>query len=297
MTASTPATRCGYIAIIGRPNVGKSTLLNGFVGEKIAAASRKPQTTRHTILGIVTRPNHDQLIFVDTPGIDLGNRHRLGQVLNRTAQATLNDVDVILLVVEAGRFDDADQHILQQAIGSRRPILLAINKVDRISDKRTLLPYIERLSQRHEFADIVPLSGLKGINLEPVLEALSTLLPANPPLFDEDAITDRSERFRASEIIREQLLERLGQEVPYNTHVEVEAYQDSDNGGVLEIHATIFVTRTSQKGILVGKGGHMIKAIGTGSRKALEELLGRKIMLKLRVAADPNWQDKHLLRQ
>lgn len=280
-------TRCGYVAIVGRPNVGKSTLLNHLVGEKIAAASRKAQTTRHRIRGLITR-GPDQLVLVDTPGMDPDAPKLLGKVLNRTAEAALHDVDAVIFVVEADRWQGADEAMAQLLEGCGRPVVLVVNKVDRLKDKGRLLPFIDRLRRRLEFCEVVPLSALKGVNVEPLVESLMARLPAGPHLFPEDEITDRPQRFRVAEVIREQLLERLGQEVPYATSVDVERWEEA--GDVLQIDAVIWVERENQKAIVVGKGGRMIKAVGMGARRELEALLERRVMLRLWAKVRESWQ-------
>jgi GTPase len=284
---SQPPSRCGYVAIVGRPNVGKSTLLNALVGEKIAATTRKPQTTRHRILGIVTR-GPDQLVLVDTPGIDTVSGKLLGRVLNQTALAVLSDTDAVLFVVEADRWEQGDAQILEMLKAAGAKLVLAINKVDRLKRREALLPFIEQLRKLHDFAEIVPVSGLRGVNLEPLVDVLTACLPEGVHLFPEDELTDRSQRFRVSEVIREQLLERLGQEVPYATVVEVESWRDTP--AVTHIDAVVWVERESQKAIVVGKGGRMIKAVGTAARHALEEILERKVMLRLWVRVREGWQ-------
>ncbi|MFP4080140.1 MAG: GTPase Era [Ectothiorhodospira sp.] len=280
-------TRCGYVAIVGRPNVGKSTLLNHLVGEKIAAASRKAQTTRHRIRGLITR-GADQLVLVDTPGMDPDSPRLLGQVLNRTAQAVLQDVDAVVFVVEADRWQAADEAMAALLEGCGRPVVLVVNKVDRLKDKARLLPFIDRLRQRLDFHEVIPLSALKGMNVDPLVETLMGLLPPGPHLFPDDEITDRPQRFRVAEVIREQLLERLGQEVPYATSVDVEQWEDA--GDVLHIGAVIWVERENQKAIVVGKGGRMIKGVGMGARRELEDLLERRVMLRLWVKLRESWQ-------
>jgi GTPase len=284
---SSPSTRCGYIGIVGRPNVGKSTLLNALVGEKIAATTRKPQTTRHRILGIVTR-GADQLILVDTPGIDTRSGKLLGRLLNQSAQAVFSDCDAVLFVVEADRWEDGDAQILDMLKTAGAKVVLAINKVDRLPRKEALLPFIEKLRGLHEFADILPVSGLRHVNLEPLVEVLTGCLPEGVHLFPDDELTDRSQRFRVTEVIREQLLERLGQEVPYATVVEVESWRDTP--AVTHIDAVIWVERGSQKAIVVGKGGRMIKSVGIAAREILEDMLERKVMLRLWVKVREGWQ-------
>ncbi|WP_202906229.1 GTPase Era [Ectothiorhodospira magna] len=287
MTAKDMPSRCGYVAIVGRPNVGKSTLLNQLVGEKIAAASRKPQTTRHRIRGVVTQ-GADQLVLVDTPGVDPTTPKLLGKVLNRTARATLDDVDAVVFMVEAGRWEAGDEQLAGWLAASGRPVVLVINKVDKLKDKDILLPLIDQLRGKLNSHDVVPLSALRGMNMEPLLTTLMALLPAGPHLFPDDEITDRSQRFRVAEVIREQLLERLGQEVPYATSVDVDTWEDT--GAAIHIGAVIWVERDSQKSIVIGKGGRMIKAVGTGARHELEDMLQHKVMLKLWVKLREGWQ-------
>jgi len=262
-------------------------LLNALVGEKIAATTRKPQTTRHRILGIVTR-GPDQLVLVDTPGIDTRSEKLLGRVLNQAAQAVFSDTDAVLFVVEAERWETGDAQILDMLKASGARVILAINKVDKLVRKEALLPFIERLRGMYEFAEIVPVSGLKEVNLEPLLEVLQGFLPEGVHLFPDDELTDRSQRFRVTEVIREELLERLGQEVPYATAVEVESWRDTPT--VSHIDAVIWVERDSQKAIVVGKGGRMIKAVGTSARHTLEQMLERKVMLRLWVKVREGWQ-------
>jgi GTPase len=284
---STPPSRCGYVAIVGRPNTGKSTLLNALVGEKIAATTRKPQTTRHRILGIVSR-GADQLILVDTPGIDTRSEKLLGRMLNESARAVLADCDAVMFVVEADRWEAGDAQILDMLKKANAKVVLVINKVDRLPRKEALLPYIAKLRGLHEFDDVVPVSGLRQVNMDALVQVLVGHLPEGVHLFPDDELTDRSQRFRVTEVIREQLLERLGQEVPYATVVEVESWRDTPT--VTHIDAVIWVERDSQKAIVVGKGGRMIKGVGTAARGVLEEMLERKVMLRLWVKVREDWQ-------
>lgn len=278
---------CGLAAIVGRPNVGKSTLLNQLVGEKIAATSRKAQTTRHRIRGIITEAQR-QLVLVDTPGLDPDTPKLLGRVLNETARAALADVDVIVFVVEADRWEAGDENLATLIAPQTQPVLVVVNKIDRLKDKSRLLPFLQRLGERLPQAEFLPVSALSASGLDRLLEKLMALLPEGPMLFPEDEITDRPQRFRVSEVIREEILERLGQEVPYATAVEVEQWQDS--GRSLHIGAVIYVERESQKAIVLGKGGRMIKAIGMGARQTLEAMLERKVMLSLHVRLREGWQ-------
>ena len=295
MTKNTERTFCGLVALVGRPNVGKTTLLNRMVGEKLAAITRKPHTTRNRILGIVTQGSV-QTVLIDTPGIDPERSRLMNQVLNRTAVQALGDADIVCFIVEAGRFDDADHFILEAIRTAGRPAVLVVNKVDRVADKAALLPFLEARAQEHDYLAVVPLSGKTGRNLQGLVDELGRHLPEGPFLYDPEQLSDRPERFRAEEMIREALLERLGQEVPYAVAVQVEAWEDRP--GITHIDALILVERQSQKGIVIGKGGQMLKRIGQAARLQLEELLGRKIMLRLTVRVEEGWsQSNRALRE
>lgn len=295
MTETKEPTRCGLVALVGRPNVGKTTLMNRMVGEKLAAITRKPHTTRNRILGIVTQGS-TQTVLIDTPGIDPERSRLMNQVLNRTAVQALNDADIVCFIVEAGRFEDGDRFILDAIRSAGRPTLLVVNKVDRIPDKTALLPFLETRAQEHDYLAVVPLSGKTGRNLQGLVDELGRHLPEGPFLYDPEQLSDRPERFRAEEMIREALLERLGQEVPYAVAVQVEGWEDRP--GITHIDALILVERQSQKGIVIGKGGQMLKRIGQAARQQLEELLGRKIMLRLTVRVEEGWsQSNRALRE
>ncbi|MDD3517642.1 MAG: GTPase Era [Chromatiales bacterium] len=281
-------SRCGQVAIVGRPNVGKSTLLNHLVGMKLAATTRRPHTTRNRILGVVTEGS-DQLIFIDTPGIDFSARQLLARTMTRTALATVQDIDVVLLLVEAGQWQDGDARILERLKTLQCPLVLAINKVDRLKDRTALLPYIDQVKDLHPFAAVVPISGLKGDNLDALKQVLMQALPEGEHQFDDEQITDRSERFFVTEIVREKLMDQLGDEVPYAASVQVDEFQDVN--GRAEIVATIWVERESQKAIVVGKQGRRIKAIGMAARQDIERLLERRVDLRLWVRHKENWQD------
>ena len=282
----TEGTRCGMVALVGRPNVGKTTLMNRMVGEKLAAITRKPHTTRNRILGIVTQDG-DQIVLMDTPGIDPDRRKLMNQTLNRTAVQALGDADIVCLILEALQFDSADAFILESLKAAGRPAVLVINKVDRVADKAALLPFIEARVAEHDYLGVVPLSGKTGKNLRGLVEELRRHLPPGPFLYDPEQLSDRPERFRAEEMIREALLERLGQEVPYAVAVRVDSWEDAP--GITHIDAVILVERDSQKGIVIGKGARMLKRIGQAAREQLESLLGRKIMLRLTVRVEPGW--------
>jgi GTP-binding protein Era len=280
--------RSGYVAIVGRPNVGKSTLLNRLIGQKISITSWRPQTTRHRILGINTRPDA-QIVYIDTPGLHLGARRAMNRIMNRAAAGTLDEADLAVFVVEALKWTDEDEHVLGLLRQAGIPAVLAINKVDRLADKALLLPFIAEMRDRYEFVEVVPVSALKGIQVTEFEDVIARLLPEGPALFPEDQITDRSERFLVAELVREQLMRKLGQEVPYGTTVEIEKF--SEEGGLVRIAALIWVERDSHKAIVIGKGGQMLKEIGHDARLAIERLLERRVYLQLWVKVKENWSD------
>lgn len=281
-------THCGYLALVGRPNVGKSTLLNALTGHKVSIVSPKPQTTRHRILGICTRGTN-QWVFVDTPGLHRDAQKALNRHLNRTATTALADVDLILLVVEADRWTDEDQAVLERAQASGTPLALVVNKVDRLAQREQVLPYIEKASQRADFRFVVPMSARKRDNLEVLLEATIPYLPESPLLFPEEQYTDRSERFLAAETIREKLVMALQQELPYALTVSVDDFQHVQ--GVSHIHATIWVAKASQKAIVIGRGGHVLKSVGERARRELEGRFGEKVFVRLWVKVREGWSD------
>ncbi|WP_126455465.1 GTPase Era [Sulfuriflexus mobilis] len=283
-----PATRCGYIALVGRPNVGKSTLLNRLIGQKLCITSRKPQTTRHRIMGIKTT-NDVQYVFVDTPGMHVDNKHAMNRYLNRAATTTILDVDVIVFVIEAGGWTKDDELVLEKLKQADAPVVLAVNKVDRLTNKEALLPLLADLNEKMSFKDIIPLSATKGINIDVLEQQLATMLPHSEFFFAEDQITDRSMRFVAAELIREKLIRRLGKELPYALTVEIEEYKQDD--GVLTIGAVIWVERPGQKAIVIGKGGAMLKEIGRQSREELEKMLETKVFVRLWVKVREGWSD------
>ena len=280
--------RCGHVAIIGRPNVGKSTLINRLVGQKFSITSRKAQTTRHRLLGIKSFPGA-QIIYVDTPGLHAGAGRALNRYMNRAASGALVGVDRILFLVEAGRWTEGDDHVLERLGDVDAPVIAAVNKVDKLSDKQVLLPFIDELSKRGNFLDVVPISALHGSNCERLEQVLVDSLPAGPALYDEEQFTDRSERFLAAELIREQLMQRLHQELPYALTVEIEEFKREK--GLVRMAAIIWIERKGQKHIVIGKGGDVLKKVGTQSRRALEDLLGEKVFLKLWVKDSPDWSD------
>ncbi len=281
-------TRSGFTAIVGRPNVGKSTLLNRLVGTKLSIVAPKPQTTRHRILGILNRPQA-QIVFVDTPGIHSEQRRVMNQYMNRSALASLLDADVLLFVVEALQWTEDDDRVLERVRAAGRPAIAIVNKVDRVHDKERLLPFIAELARRHEFSDIVPLSAEKGDNAGRLPDLIEKLLPESPPLFPSDQVTDRSERFLAAEIIREKLTWRLREELPYGLTVEIERFGVEE--GRFVVGAIIWVERTGQKAIVIGAGGERLKEIGRLARIDLNGLLKRAVHLELWVKVKENWAD------
>lgn len=282
----------GFLAIVGRPNVGKSTLTNRLVGAKVSITSKKAQTTRHQIRGLLTTDDA-QYIFVDTPGFQLTHKNALNRLMNRSITSTFAEVNVLLLVVEAGRWGGGEDEILRM-LPTDLPVVLAINKIDRLADKAELLPFIAQVSTKHAFAEIVPLSAEKGQGVPELLKVLLRFLPVAPPLFDADDITDRSERFMASEILREKLFRNLGEELPYGIAVEIERFELDSSGGPSElrrIHAAIIVDKAAHKAIVIGKSGQRLKRIVTDARRDLEALFGGKIWLETWVKVRGGWAD------
>jgi len=287
--------RCGFVAIIGRPNVGKSTLLNHILGMKLSITSRKPQTTRHQILGVKTVDN-TQTIYVDTPGIHQRRGSAINKYMNRAATSVLNDVDVILFVVQANKWTEEDQAIVERFKKVSCPILLVVNKIDTLSSKKELLPIIEELSTHYDdYAEILPVSALSGINVEMLEQKIAPLLPENDYIYPEDQVTDRSMRFLASEIIREKLIRELGQELPYTSTVSIDKYEDAPD--IVHIHATIYVESEGQKAIIIGKKGSRLKSIGTKSREDISKMIETKVYLNLWVKVREGWSnDERALR-
>lgn len=283
--------RCGIAALVGRPNVGKSTLLNALLGQKVSIVSPRPQTTRTRIHGVLTRPGM-QIIFADLPGIHSKQPKAINRYMNRMALASLADSDVNLFVIEALRWTDEDERALGELRAAKRPILLLINKVDRAHPKDRLLPFIAELAQKAEFAEIVPLSALKRDNIEHLPATIAKYLPESPLLYPPDQLTDASDRFMAAEIIREKLTRRLQEEVPYGLVVEVEGMGEAeDEPGKLVIQAVIWVERTGQKAIVIGKGGEQLKEIGTAARLDLKRHFGKPVHLELWVKVREGWSD------
>ena len=282
-----PDFRTGYLAVIGRPNVGKSTLTNRLVGAKVSITSKKAQTTRHRIHGVLTTDDA-QFIFVDTPGFQMTHKNALNRLMNRSVTSTFVDVDVILLVVEAGRWGNGETEIAKM-LPADKPVVLVINKIDRLADKAEVLPFIAKVSGLHEFAEIIPLSAEKGLGTDALLAAVARYLPVSPPVFEADDITDRSERFMASEILREKLFRNLGEELPYGIAVEIEKYEQE--GDLRRIHAAVIVDRAGHRSIVIGKAGERLKRISTDARKEMETLFGGKVWLETWVKVKGGWAD------
>jgi GTP-binding protein Era len=283
--------RCGIAALVGRPNVGKSTLLNALLGRKVSIVSPKPQTTRTRIHGVLTRPGL-QIVFADLPGIHTKQPRAINRYMNRTALASLADADVNLFVIEALRWTDEDERALDELRRAGRPIILVINKVDRAHPKERLLPFIAEVSARAEFAEVLPLSALKHKNLERLPEVIGRYLPESPQLYPPDQLTDASDRFMAAEIVREKLTRRLQEELPYGLFVEVEGMGEAeDEPGKLVIQAVIWVERTGQKPIVIGKGGELLKEVGSAARIELRQHFGRPVHLELWVKVREGWSD------
>jgi len=295
----TAETQCGTVSIIGRPNVGKSTLLNHLIGYKISAIANKPQTTRTNIRGIVTETEDEshpgyQIIFTDTPGIHLNSKNLLNRTLNSEAVAAVEDVDAIIFIVEALKWTDEDDFVISRMKHTTKPVLLLINKVDRVKEKERLFEFLQMVSKKRDFAELIPVSASKGINTDIVVESLLKVLPKSEFIYPEDYITDKSVRFICSELIREQLVLNLHEELPYTTAVEIEKYEETET--LVTIEVVIWTDRKNQKGIIIGKKGETLKRIGQGARRSLEEFLMKKVMLKQWVKVEENWQNnpRHL---
>jgi GTP-binding protein Era len=285
--APVSAPRCGLVAIVGRPNVGKSTLLNALVAQKISITSNKAQTTRHRITGIRTR-GAAQFVFVDTPGFQTRHGAALNRSLNRAVTGTLADVDVVLLVVEAGRFGPDDDAVLA-LLTHGKPVLLIANKLDEVARRADIAPWLQQMQARHPFAEFVPLSATKPADAERLLTIVEPYLPEQPWLYAEDALTDRSDRFLAAEIVREKLFRLTGDELPYTSTVIIDKYEEE--GALRRIAATIVVERDAHKGMIIGAGGERLKRIGSEARQELERLLDARVFLELWVKVRSGWAD------
>ena len=281
-------SKFGFVALIGRPNVGKSTLMNHLIGQKVSITSRRPQTTRYRVLGIDTQGEY-QAVFVDTPGLHKEEKRAINRLMNRAAESALGDVELILLVVDATLWTDDDEMVFSKIENANVPVVLVINKIDKVHDKATLLPLIERLSKRVNFKAIVPVSALRSTNLDDLKKLVFESLPEGPHCFSEDSITDRSSRFMAAELIREKLMRQMGDELPYSATVEIEEFKEEEN--LLRISAVILVERAGQKKMVIGAGGSRIKRIGTDARIDMEKLFDCKVFLNLFVKVKAGWAD------
>lgn len=287
-------TYCGYIALIGRPNAGKSTLLNQILKTKLSITSRKPQTTRHRILGIDTVDNH-QFIYVDTPGVNQGYQKAINRVMNKTAYRVLKEVDVVVFVVDAAQAPEEDDAVVKLFKQVTVPIILAINKIDKIKDKTRLLPLIETLSAQYSYAAVVPLSAKTGAQVSVLQETIRPFLPESPHFFGEDELTDRPVRFLCAEAIREKLFRYCGQELPYAANVEIEMFQEEDN--LIKIHALILVEKENHKRMIIGDKGQKLKEISTQARLDMEKFLEKKVFLRCWCKVKAGWaDDERMLR-
>ncbi len=281
-------SRCGYVAIVGRPNVGKSTLLNALIGKKISIISPKPQTTRNQILGIKT-VGDTQIVYIDTPGLHDAEKRAMNRYMNRLASAVILDANVIIFMIDALRFSSDDELVLKKIAESNIPTILVINKIDKLNDKKEILPLIEKYKEKYSFAHIIPISARRQENLDSLEETIEKMMPEGPHLFPDEQITDKDERFQVAEIIREKLIRATAQELPYSTTVVIDSMKEE--GKLTEISAIIWVEREGQKPIVIGKNGERLKSIGTAARKEIVKLLGKKVFLRLWVKVKSNWTD------
>ncbi|QBM17856.1 GTPase Era [Marinobacter sp. JH2] len=287
-TPDNPDSRCGFVAIVGRPNVGKSTLLNHILGQKLSITSRKPQTTRHQVLGIKTEGDV-QAIYVDTPGMHEEEPRAINRYMNKAATSALVDVDVVVFVVDQLNWTTADEMVLEKLERLKCPVILAINKVDKLEKRELMLPHLESLAAKRDFAEIIPLSALRETNLEPLEEAVGRFLPQSVHFYPDDQITDRSQRFMASEMVREKITRQLGAELPYSVAVEIEEFKQQ--GKTLHISALILVERDGQRKIIIGDKGARLRQIGQEARIDMERMFDTKVMLKLWVKVKRGWAD------
>ena len=287
-------TKSAFVAIVGKPNVGKSSLLNRLLGEKIAIVSAKPQTTRSKIMGVMNavESGETQLVFTDTPGMHKP-KNKLGDYMVKTIVDSIGDVDLCLMVVEeSGKLHEAELELIEKFKKLDMPVVLAINKIDRLSDKTKLLERISQFAELYDFAGIIPISAQEGEGVEQLIEKLCEMAEEGPHFFDDDTLTDQPERVIAAEIIREKMLRLLSDEVPHGTAVEIEKMRERPDGGIMDIEATVYCEKESHKGIIIGKGGAMLKKIGSYAREDLEKFLEIKINLKLWVKVTPDWRNK-----
>ncbi|MBN2606759.1 MAG: GTPase Era [Thiotrichales bacterium] len=282
--------KAGFVAVIGRPNVGKSTLMNTLLGQKLSITSPKPQTTRHRIHGIHSTENY-QIVFVDTPGMHLGGQKSINRYMNRAANSAFADVDVVLFVVEAGRWTQEDQAVAQKCQNLDIPVIVLVNKIDKMQQKEVLLPYLQKIAEKIDFDEVIPVSAYKKSGIDVIETEVLKHLPNQPAIFPEDYITDRSSRFLASEIVREKLMRTLGDEVPYGVTVEIEQFKFDEEEGRWVIHALILVERPGQKQIVIGKQGQLIKQVGIQARKDLMKMMDSRVHLELWVKVKENWAD------
>ena len=288
----TATSRCGYVAIVGRPNVGKSTLLNHLLGQKLSITSRRPQTTRHQVLGIKTEQGV-QTVYVDTPGMHKVQKKAINRYMNKAASSALAGIDAIVFVVDRLTWTEEDQMVLDKVQGAHCPVILAVNKVDKIQDKGQLIPHLEMLSAKMHFHTVVPISAQHGHNLKQLEELINQLIPEGVHHFPEDQLTDRSSRFLAAELVREKVMRQLGDELPYEVTVEIEEFKQEmrPKGPLLTISALILVERGGQKAIVIGERGTRLKKIGQEARKDMEQLFDAKVMLNLWVKVKAGWSD------
>lgn len=286
---SQPQTRCGLVAIVGRPNVGKSTLLNRLLGQKVSITSRKPQTTRHRILGIDTDGEY-QAIYVDTPGLHQDEKRAINRYMNRAASSSLAEVGLILFVIEGDRWNADDEMVLTKVKQSKLPCYLIVNKMDKVENREGFVTHLRQLGEKHTFEHIIPISAKQGKMVDDIRELVARSLPPSDFFFPEDYITDRSSRFMAAEIIREKLMRFTGDELPYSTTVEIEQFKMAENG-VYRISGLILVERETQKRMIIGKGGKHLKTIGEHARKDMENLFDNKVFLELWVKVKQGWAD------
>ncbi|WP_334320752.1 GTPase Era [Gilliamella apicola] len=281
---------CGFVAIVGRPNVGKSTLLNQLLGQKVSITSRKAQTTRHRIVGIDTQDN-DQVIYIDTPGLHIEEKRAINRLMNRAASSSIGDVELVIFVVEGTHWNDDDEMVVNKLKDCKCPVLLVINKIDNVIDKTQLLPHIQEISQKVNFLDVVPISAEKGDGVDIIRKIVKKHLPEGEHHFPEDYITDRSQRFMASEIIREKLMRFLGDELPYSVTVEIEQFKVDERNGMYRINGLILVERDGQKKMVIGNKGEKIKKIGIEARKDMQSFFDNKVHLELWVKVKAGWAD------
>jgi len=278
--------KTGMVSLIGKTNVGKSTLLNQLVEQKVSITSRKPQTTRQRLLGIKTEGSN-QIIYVDTPGFHQGHKRALNKFMNKTALSSIEGVDIILFVVDALNFSQTDEHLLSQVSTKDNQVMLVINKIDKVAKKEKLIPFVEEVTKLFPFLEVIPISALKRKNIDILEKEITKRLPVGAHLYPEDQIADSSERFLVSEIIREKCISRVGDEIPYRLSVVIDSYKEEDK--LITIDGTIYIEKSSQKGIVIGEQGKRLKAIGTAARKDLERMLGNKVMLRLWVKVKKDW--------